>query len=198
MRSLVLLGLVMTVPVQAAPRTLTIERGTASYQSRDFLSAWTGTTDQMQGSIRFDDRTGLLLAGIVTVQLAGIDSKNGARDARMRGELQTDKFPTATFTLQTLEGFPKFSAWKQWGSRQQGKIRGDLTIRDITRPVTFDGEAVYTSRELRIKATGTIKMTDFNLTPPSLLLVTVENTVGLTFEAVALPPKNSPPLPLGN
>ncbi|WP_218081791.1 YceI family protein [Anthocerotibacter panamensis] len=180
--------LAVALPVQAQSRTLTIEKGTASYQSRDVFSAWTGITPQVSGLIRFEDQTGELQEGKIQVQLGSIDSKNGARDARMRNEfLQTEKFPTATFTVTALEGFPKFSDWKEWGNRQHGKISGDLTIRDITHPVIFEGEAVYTGRELRLQATGKIKMSDFGITPPNLLFVTVDDTVGLKLDAVARP-----------
>jgi polyisoprenoid-binding protein YceI len=62
-----------------------------------------------------------------------------------------------------------------------------LTIRNITKPVTFDAEAVYTGKELKITGTSKVKMTDYGITPPTLLLVTVEDTLGLEFDALAKP-----------
>ena len=183
-----LLVLGFSVAAHAEPKTLKFEQSTAAYKGRDALSAWTGTTKDVNGSVNYDSQTGEFIKGEVQIGLASIDSGNGVRDGRMRNEfLQTDKFPTALFVVKKIENFPKFSEWKQWGNRQKGKILGDLTIKNITKPVTFDAEAVYTGKELKIRGMGKVKMTDYGITPPSLLLVTVEDSVGLEFDALAKP-----------
>ncbi len=164
----------------AQPRSMKIEKSTATYSSHDALYSWTGTTSGVSGTLSFDDQTGEILKAEVDVDLATIDSGNGLRDGRMRNEfLQTDKFPKATLTIDKLEGYPKFSEWKKWGTKQTGKIYGQLTIRNITRPVIWDAEAIYLGKELRVNAKGQIKMTDFGITPPSLAFVTVDDSVGL-------------------
>lgn len=183
-----LLVLGLSIAAYAEPKTLKFERSTAFYTGRDALAAWKGTTKDVNGSVAYDSQTGEFLKGEVQIGLASIDSGNGVRDARMRNEfLQTDKFPTATFVVKKIENFPKFSEWKQWGNRQKGKMVGDLTIRNITKPVTFDAEAIYTGKELKITGTSKVKMTDYGITPPSILLVTVEDTLGLEFDALAKP-----------
>lgn len=177
-----------SLPVLAAPRTLTFVQGTASYSNRDIFNAWIGKTDKIGGTVVFDDQSGELLKGEVQVDLASIDSGNGVRDARMRSELlQTDQFPMATYTIERIEGFPKFSEWKLWGLKQTGHLYGQLTIHGVTRPVTLDATAVYLGNELRVTAKGQVKMSDYKVTPPSFLLVTVEDTVGLQVQAVAKP-----------
>ncbi|MGA7954182.1 MAG: YceI family protein [Gloeobacterales cyanobacterium] len=183
-----LLVLGLSVAAHAEPKTLKFEQSTAAYKSRDSLSAWTGTTKDVNGSVTYDSQTGEFLKGEVQIGLASIDSGNGVRDARMRNEfLQTDKFPTALLVVKKIENFPKFSDWKQWGNRQKGKLIGDLTIKNITKPVTFDAEAIYTGKELKITGTSKVKMTDYGITPPSIFLVTVEDTLGLEFDALAKP-----------
>jgi polyisoprenoid-binding protein YceI len=183
-----LLLLTLSTAAYAEPKTLKFERSSAFYTGRDALAAWKGTTKDVNGSVAYDSQTGEFLKGEVQIGLASIDSGNGVRDARMRNEfLQTDKFPTATFVVKKIENFPKFSEWKQWGNRQKGKMVGDLTIRNITKPVTFDAEAIYTGKELKITGTSKVKMTDYGITPPSILLVTVEDTLGLEFDALAKP-----------
>jgi polyisoprenoid-binding protein YceI len=175
-----------TSGVVAQPRTLKIEKSTATYSSRDALYSWTGTTSGVSGTLSFDDQTGELLKAEVEVDLASIDSGNGVRDGRMRNEfLQTEKFPKATLIIDTLEGYPKFSEWKKWGTKQSGKIYGQLTIRNITRPVVWEAEAIYLGKELKVSAKGQIKMTDFGITPPSLAFITVEDNVGLQATIVA-------------
>jgi len=180
---------VLNQPLRALPQTLSFQTATASYRSRDILNSWIGKTKQVTGSLVYDDKTGMVMEGKVQVGLASLDSGDGLRDSRMRNEfLQTEQYPNATFILKSVEGFSKFTEWKQWGTQQKGKLIGELTIRNLTRPVTFEGEAVYTGRELQLKGMGTIKMTDFGITPPSLLLVTVEDSVVLEINAVATGP----------
>jgi len=180
---------VFHLKVMAAPQTLTFQEATASYQSRDVLSSWVGKTKQVTGTLVYDDKTGVVIEGKVQVQIATLDSGNGLRDTRMRNEfLQTEQYPNAVFTLTAIEGFSKFTDWRKWGLKERGKITGELTLRNITRPVTFEGEAVYTGRELQLKGTGIIKMTDFGITPPSLLLVTVEDNVTLEIQAIVTGP----------
>jgi polyisoprenoid-binding protein YceI len=183
-----LLALSLNSAAHAEPKTLQFEQSTAAYKGRDSLGSWTGTTKEVMGTLAYDSQTGELLKGEVQVGLASINSGNGVRDARMRNEfLQTDKFPTALFVVKKVEDFPKFSDWKQWGNRQKGRIIGDLTIKNVTKPVTFEAETVYTGKELKVTGTSKVKMTDFGITPPSIFLVTVEDTVGLEFSALAKP-----------
>jgi polyisoprenoid-binding protein YceI len=183
-----LLALSLNSAAHAEPKTLQFEQATVAYKGRDSLASWTGTTKEVTGTLAYDSQTGELLKGDVQVGLASINSGNGVRDARMRNEfLQTDKFPTALFVVKKVEDFPKFSDWKQWGNRQKGRIIGDLTIKNVTKPVTFEAETVYTGKELKVTGTSKVKMTDFGITPPSIFLVTVEDTVGLEFNALAKP-----------
>ncbi len=183
-----LLVLGFSIAAYAEPKTLKFDRSTAFYTSRDALASWKGTTKDVNGTVSYDSQTGEFIAGEVQIGLASLDSGNGLRDARMRNEfLQTDKFPKAIFTVKKIENFPKFSEWKQWGNRQKGKMVGDLTIKNITKPVTFDAEAIYTGKELKITGMSKVKMTDFGITPPNFLLVTVEDTLGLEFDALAKP-----------
>ncbi|WP_164928835.1 YceI family protein [Gloeobacter violaceus] len=173
---------------QAAPKTLKFDQGTATYTNRDAFASWEGNTSDIGGTLILDDQTGELVKGEIQIGLAAIDSGNGARDARMRGEfLQTEKYPKATFVVTKLEGFPSVAEWKKWGLKQTGKIHGDLTIKEVTRPVVFEAEAVYLGTELKVSGKGQTKMTDFGISPPSLLFVTVDDAIGLKFQAVARP-----------
>jgi len=183
-----LVGLVGPLKVLAEPQTLNFQEATASYRSRDALSSWVGKTSKVTGTLVYDDKTGAVVSGKVQVDLATLDSGNGLRDTRMRNEfLQTDKYPSANFVLKSVDGFPAFTEWKEWGVQQKGKITGDLTVHNITRPVSFEANALYTGKELQLSGKGLIKMTDFGITPPSLFLVTVEDTVTLEITAVIKP-----------
>jgi polyisoprenoid-binding protein YceI len=65
-------------------------------------------------------------------------------------------------------------------------VVGDLTVHDVTRPVTFDAIAKITGDTLNSTATATITMSDFGIEPPDLAnFVKAEDTVGLEVSLTA-------------
>lgn len=65
-----------------------------------------------------------------TVDVTSINTDNEARDKHLKADdfFATDKFPKATF---------KSTSWKKTGDREY-VLEGDLTIRNVTKRVTFD------------------------------------------------------------
>lgn len=68
----------------------------------------------------------------VSLDAASIDTGQQARDQHLRSEdfLKTDEFPTIDFVSTKVV---------QRGD-DSGELHGDLTIRDVTRPVVLDAE----------------------------------------------------------
>ena len=72
--------------------------------------------------------TGLPTAISMTLSAKDIDTQSAARDRDLRGSdwFDVEKFPTMTFTAQSITG-----------SAQAMNIAGDLTMHGVTKPVTF-------------------------------------------------------------
>lgn len=91
------------------------------------------------------------------VQLASVDTRNADRDTHLRSAdfFDTDVNPTMTFVSTEVSA---------------DSMTGDLTIKGVTRPVTFDLEFVGTSadpwggRRAGFEASTTINRKDFGLT----------------------------------
>jgi polyisoprenoid-binding protein YceI len=65
-------------------------------------------------------------------------------------------------------------------------LHGDMTIRDITRPLAFQVSARLAGDTLIGTATAALKMTDFGIAPPNFLdFVVVEDEVGIVVNIVA-------------
>jgi polyisoprenoid-binding protein YceI len=104
----------------------------AGFQVRHFFSQVHGRFHEVEGTIVFDDANPDVISVDALVKVASVDTGNQKRD----GHLQTadffdaEKHPTLTFksTKVTAAGKNKF------------KIAGDLTMRGVTKPVTFDAE----------------------------------------------------------
>jgi polyisoprenoid-binding protein YceI len=89
---------------------------------------------------RFTDFSGHLSIGDspedssaeVTINAASVDTSDEKRDGHLRSAdfLDVENYPTITFRSTRVEV----------GSGGRAKITGDLTIKDVTRPVTLDVE----------------------------------------------------------
>ncbi len=91
-----------------------------------------------------------------------------------------------TFTPTQIVGLPANGSVGQSYSFQ---IIGDLTVRDVTKPVTFDVTATPIS-ETRLEGTAqtTIRYADFGLTIPQVRQVaSVSEQVRLEIDFVAVP-----------
>lgn len=65
-----------------------------------------------------------------TVDVASVNTDNAMRDDHLKGDdfFNVDKFPKMTFVSKSMKPLG--------GNKYQ--LTGDLTIRDVTKPVTFD------------------------------------------------------------
>jgi polyisoprenoid-binding protein YceI len=97
----------------------------------------------------------------VTVQTSSIDTNQADRDAHLRSDdfFSAERFPTMTFVSRSITA-----------SGGHFAVAGDLTIRDITRPVVFPvtylGKArdPWGNEKLAFESELTINRKDFGLT----------------------------------
>jgi polyisoprenoid-binding protein YceI len=95
-----------------------------------------------------------------TIKVASLSTDNGMRDGHLKSDdfFNAEKFPEINF---------KSTSFEKLGDNKY-KITGDLTIRDVTKNVTFDATLNGTLKTDRgvlaaWKATTTINRFDYNL-----------------------------------
>ena len=73
---------------------------------------------------------------VATIDVAGVNSGEAGRDDHLRNAdfFEVDKYPTVTFRSTKVEA----------AGDGEYKVTGDLTIKDVTRPVTLDLEYLGT------------------------------------------------------
>jgi polyisoprenoid-binding protein YceI len=91
-----------------------------------------GKFNEFTGYIDFDGKNVENGSVEITAQIASIDTDNKKRDDHLRGPdfFDAEKFPTMTFKSKKVIK----------GSGSEFKLVGDLTIKDVTKEVTFDCE----------------------------------------------------------
>jgi polyisoprenoid-binding protein YceI len=98
------------------------------------------------------------------VNMGTLTSDQSMRDNFLRGNvLQTNQYPSAVFVPTQVSGLP--SPLPQSGS-VTFKLTGDLTVRTVTKPVTWDVTAQVQGNQVTGQATTAFKFEDFSLTQP--------------------------------
>jgi polyisoprenoid-binding protein YceI len=114
------------------------------------------------------------VSGTVTVTAASIDTKNTRRDTHLRSPdfFDSSNHPHITFTTDGIRP-----------SAREVAVTGALTVRDRTRPLSFDAAAsVRGDGEIWLDAEVSINRADYGLTWNLVGLVSMDNT--LTIHAV--------------
>lgn len=147
-----------------------------------------GATDQVAGQISIDpaDPTASQV-GVIQVNARTLATDNEARNRAIKNFiLQTNSFEFITFSPTSITGLPESGAV---GESYTFQVAGDLTIRDVTQPATFDVTVTPVSEE-RLEGTAmtTVLYRDFGLAiPDSPSVDTVADEVRLELEFVAQP-----------
>lgn len=149
-------------------------------------SKTTGGTQQITGQLQLNlDNLGAALGdNHFAVKLNTLVSDQDRRDQWIRDNGPSfNQFPDATFVAKSIEGAP--AAYDN-GQEVGFKLSGDLTVRDVTKPVTFDVNAKLAGDTLSGTATTRIKLTDYGIEPPNFAnTLTVEDEFTIQVDFVA-------------
>ncbi len=146
------------------------------------------TNSEVEGQIRVDaSDLGNVELGTIVIGAQTFETDSSNRDRAIRGPiLDASTFPEITFVPTSVDGL---SGPAQLGEPVSFTITGDLTIRDITQPVTFDATATLESDDLvEGRASAVVSRESFGLTIPSVAAVAdVSDEVTISIDLVATP-----------
>jgi len=155
--------------------TWTVTAGSqAGYRVREQLanlpaeSDAVGRTDQVSGSIAVTSNGTITTVtdGTLTLDTTSIASDESRRDNRMRSDgLQTDQFPTATFTLTQPVNVPA-AAVK--GTPADITLVGDLTLHGVTKSVSIPAKAQLVDGQIQVAGSVDIPLADFAIVAPNV------------------------------
>ena len=167
------------------------EQTEASYEvqekflNRDLPNMALGKTNAVTGELQvsLDGKPSGKVTKI-SVDLRTLTSDQSRRDNRIRTQwLESEKYPFAEFTSTDVQGTP--DSYTE-GQEVNFKLTGDMKIREVTKPVTFDVKGKLEGDTITGSATSKILMKDFGFDPPDIagmLTVTDGVTVTINFTA---------------
>ena len=145
-----------------------------------------GRITDVLGTIYTDEKDPKKSSVEATLKAASLDTRTDQRDQHLRSAdfLNAEVYPEITFRSTRIEG-----------EKDKFKLTGDLTIRDVTKPVTldvtFEGKQKdpWGGERVGFSATGKIDRRDFGLTWNQALEtggVVVGNDIKINIEVQAV------------
>lgn len=121
-----------------------------------------GRFKDFEGYIDFDPANPTAASGEISIKVASIDTREEGRNNHLRSAdfFDVEKHPEIHFTSTSVQPV----------SDTEFKVTGDLTIRDVTKPITFNVELAgiitdpYGKTRAGLSATGSINRFDYGLT----------------------------------
>lgn len=184
----------MTATVQTAPvaGTKTAWKLDPSHTSVEFsakhlmITTVKGRITDIEGIIYTDEKDPKNSSVEATLKAVSLDTRTDQRDQHLRSAdfLDVEKFPEIRFRSTRIQG-----------NKQSFKLTGDLTIRDVTKPITldveFEGETKdpWGGQRLGFSANGKIDRREFGLTWNQALEaggVVVGNDIKINLEVQAV------------
>ncbi len=144
-----------------------------------------GRTGQIEGEITINrENPQASSLSPILIDISQFASDSDRRDNALRERfLQSTQYPIATFEPTAIEGLPETYFE---GEEVSFTITGNLTVREVTKPATFDVTIKVDGDTLIGQATGNILMSDFEVGPISIAgILNTEDEVKLTFNFIA-------------
>ena len=130
-----------------------------------------GRSNEIEGLLTIEGTTATVVD--VEVQIANITSDDSRRDGRFSGAIMNStEFPTATFTITEPI---KFGAIPVDGGQVAATATGELTLRGVTNPVTFDVTAEVNNDLIGILGSIPVVFADYGIDNPSFGAIKTED-----------------------
>lgn len=144
-----------------------------SYTMHHPLHDWEGVSRELNSVILTDASKNAISQVAVSVKLSSFNSKNANRDSHMIEVTEGLKYPNVTFSSSEIQ--------------QQGDkllVKGTLSFHGVNRNISFEAQRKRSGDKLEISGSFKLKMTQFNIEPPSLMAISTDDEFKISFKAV--------------
>lgn len=171
--------------IDAAQSEVRYEVGETFFQDNRFALA-VGTTQGIAGELLVDFAQPLnTQIGDIVIDVSQFTSDESRRDNFIRNSgLQSAAYPLATFSPTSIDGLPAQVAET---NNLSFTMTGELTVKNVTRNVTWDVTLNLDGDQIVGTASTEILMSDYGVGPIQLAFLATEDQVNLYFDFVAMP-----------
>jgi len=162
------------------------------FTSKASIVRFTGRTSKMSGAATINVQDATKASGNVKVDLASLDTGISLRNEHMRGVLETEKFPAATFTFRGIKLAKKTLTPN---APVSGTANGQMTLHGVTRTISAPVELTYLPEQdanyrpgdwVHVNARFKLKMSDYGIQLPKPVLgVKVADEIELDVDGMA-------------
>ena len=148
-----------------------------------------GATGDVTGGIAFDASGKLVPASSkFIVNVGTLKSDKDRRDGYVRGRiLQATQFPTVELAPTAITGLA--GAIPTSGTKKF-QVVGNLTVKGVTKPTTWDVDATFTGDRVNGTAATTFTFADFGLQQPRVpVVLSVADSIKLEYTFSLVPKK---------
>tara|TARA_R110002049_G_scaffold6484_2_gene40702 strand:+ start:8329 stop:8919 length:591 start_codon:yes stop_codon:yes gene_type:complete len=150
------------------------QAGNAAFKAKMTFNSYTGNSHQLEGNINFE--TGKV---VFKVPVKSIKTGKDKRDEHMYELLKVQKYPDVVFKGTLIDDFDIHKK-----SEQTVKVKGDFTLAGTTRQITIPLDLKPVSKGLKLNASWSLLITDYNLERPSITFIKVNDKHGLSVDAL--------------
>lgn len=142
-----------------------------TYSMNHPLHSWDGVSNEINSIILADENRDSIFQVAVSVKIASFDSKNANRDSHAMEVTEAILYPSITFTSSSIQ---------QIGSKLQ--LSGTLIFHKVSQRIYFEVEKEKIKGKIRITGGFTVKLTAFNIEPPSLMGIATDDEIAISFD----------------
>lgn len=171
---LLLVLLLLTPFMSVNAQTFYTETGSTKFISSVPLHDFSGTSENLVGQIDLNENTIDFY-----IDLETLDTGNAKRDKDMLLTLETKKYPFAEFFGKLTSDFDMNSS-----SSQVVVVKGLFKIHGYEKEIEVNGTLTKTSSGLQLNAAWTLLLEDYNIVPPKLLFIKVDQEQKIEINAL--------------
>lgn len=145
--------------------------GRLTVKARSSVHDTTTVWDKLTGEANADPDAIEAATARISVDMTSFDAGDWLKNRRIRKDLDFDRHPTATFTLDRTTNVRRSAA------RFEATAIGTLRWRGIELPLELAGQGTLDPQRLAATATFSLDITRFGIKPPKLFIFKVEDVV---------------------
>ena len=133
---------------------------------------WEGISKEVKCNIIVDSLSKKILKVGVNVPLASFDSDNTSRDSHALEVMEALKYPKVSFLSDTIIYLNDTTL----------NISGTIKFHNVNKKIKFLGKLNHSSKTTTVRGKFPLLLTDFKITPPSLMMVSTEDKFEIEFK----------------